>query len=77
MASDKPKLPGVKGHHFDNPRDDGSVSFKLVGGKWNGTTARLYPQNGGHETVIVDGGGVYEWNGSRTKPAMQWKEDEQ
>jgi hypothetical protein len=75
MASEKPKLPGIKGHHLDNPREDGSVSFRLLGGQWNGCTARFYPHNDGHLNVPFDGG-TYEWTGSRIKPSMTWKENE-
>jgi hypothetical protein len=73
MPTEKPKLPGTKGHHLDNPRDDGSVSFRLVGGKWDGLKARLYPQNEGHVEVPL-AGGFYVSNPGRDKPSMHWKE---
>ena len=70
-VSDAPKKPGTKGFHTKNPREDGSVSFRLVGGRWDGITCRLYPQDDQHNRLKI-GGGEYIWDGTADKPAMHW-----
>ena len=72
--TEKAKLPGVKGPHLGNPRNDSSVTFKVVGGEFDGIPLRLYPFQGGFRTIVLPDG-RYEAVEGASKPILHWKED--